>query len=116
MITLVVGTVILALTYGAFWHKQPARRQNDEGGDGPFPLGRSVNRALEWLVLMPRLSNAAERKAPILVSEQSAMPEGHTEFLRPMLRDVRGWNPARVTRASAAPSVPTALFIESEHA
>jgi hypothetical protein len=27
MLTLMLGTVILALTYGAFWHNQPACRR-----------------------------------------------------------------------------------------
>jgi hypothetical protein len=30
MLTLMLGTVMLALTYGASWHNQPARRQHDE--------------------------------------------------------------------------------------
>jgi len=119
MISLIVGTVILALTYGAFWHKQPGRGQNDDGGDHPFPFGHFVNRALEWLVLMRRLPSAAERKAPG-VSKKSARPEEQTEFLRPVLREVRGWNPERripVERAAAEPSVPAGLFnIEGEHA
>ena len=33
MLTLIVGTVILALTYGAFWHNQPAGGQERERGD-----------------------------------------------------------------------------------
>src|SRR3974377_298439 len=76
MITLMVGTVILALTCGAFWHQQPARRQNDDSGDRPFPPGHLVTCALEWLVLMRRLPSATERQAPVLVSQQSATPEG----------------------------------------
>jgi len=119
MITLMVGTVVLALTYGAFWRKQPARGQNDDDGDHPFPLGRLVNRALEWLLLMPHVPSPAERKASG-VSEKSALPEEQTEFLRPVLREVRGWNPERripVERAAAEPSVPAGLFnIEGEHA
>jgi hypothetical protein len=119
MITLIVGTVILALTYGVFWHQQPARRQNDDDEDHPFPLGHFVNRALEWLVLMRRLPSSAASQARVLVSQQSAIPEGQTEILRPVLGNVRGWNPERipVERAAAEPSVPAGLFnIEGEHA
>ena len=33
MLTLIVGTVILALVYGASWHDQPAGGQDRERGD-----------------------------------------------------------------------------------
>ena len=39
MLILIFGAVILDLTYGAFWHNQPARRQNAQRADPAFRLG-----------------------------------------------------------------------------
>jgi len=36
MLTLMFGTVILGLIYGAFWHNQPARGPAYEKGDHEF--------------------------------------------------------------------------------
>lgn len=33
MLTLIVATLILALTYGIFWHNRPASDRDREGGD-----------------------------------------------------------------------------------
>ena len=73
MSTHIIATVILAVTYGAFWHDQPARPPNDQRRDPGFRLGRLVNRALEWLVLMPHLSNPAEKKESVFLNGK-----GHT--------------------------------------
>jgi hypothetical protein len=75
MLTLILGTVILALTFGAFWQNQPARGPNNERGEPGFRLGRLVNRALEWLVLMPHLSNPAETKEPSFLTGKCVMPD-----------------------------------------
>jgi hypothetical protein len=97
VLTLIIGTLILALTYGAFWHNQPARRRNDDRGEPRFPLGSLVNRALEWLVLMPHVSNPVEKKEPFFLSGKSVMPDRQTEFFRLVLRALRGLNPRRRT-------------------
>ena len=44
MIPLLIGTVILILTYGAFWHNQPARQPEDHGVE---PVA-SNRRGLSW--------------------------------------------------------------------
>jgi hypothetical protein len=41
MFTIMVATVILALTYGAFWHNQPARAQDHEQGDNTERSGET---------------------------------------------------------------------------
>ena len=112
MLTLMLGTVILALTYGAFWQNQPARRQNDDRGDPGFRLGSLVNRALEWLVLMPHLSNPVEKKECVSPTGKRVIPR-QTEFFRPVRRALRGWNPWRrilVDRAVVESSIPAHLF------
>ena len=76
MLTLMLSTLVLALTYGAFWCNQPARRQNDDTGDPGSRLGRLVNRVLEWLVLMPHLSNPAEKKESVFLMEKASYRRG----------------------------------------
>ena len=113
MLTPMLGTVILALTYGAFWHNQPARRQNDERGDQTFLLGRPANRALEWLLLMPHVSNPLERKKRVFLTEKGVIPAKQTEFFRPVLRALRGWNPWHrilVDQGAVPPSIPAGLI------
>jgi len=93
MLTLMLGTVILALTYGAFWHNQPARRQNNERGDDEFLFGRLVTRALEWLLLMPHVSNPLEKSGHIIRTEKGVIPVRRSELFRPVLRALRGLKP-----------------------
>jgi hypothetical protein len=112
VITFMIATVILAVTYGAFWHDQPARSPNDQSGDPGSRLGRLVNRALEWLVLMPHLSNPVEKKVGVLLVGKGGMP-CQAEFLRPRLRALRGWKPWRrilVELAAIGHSMPAHLF------
>ena len=113
MLTLMLGTVILALTYGVFWHNQPARRQNDGRGDPGFRLGRLVNRALEWLLLMPHVSNPLEMEERAFLTGKGIVPAKQTEFFRSVLRALRGLDPRRrtlVDRAVVGPSIPVHLF------
>ena len=113
MNTYMIATVILAVTYGAFWHDQPARPPNDQSGDPGSRLGRLVNRALEWLVLMPHLSNSAEKKDPVFLSGKGVIPERQIGFSRQVLRAFLAWNPWRrilVDRAGMRPSIPAHLF------
>jgi hypothetical protein len=113
MLALILGTVILALAYGALWHNQPARRQNDERGDEDFRFGRLVNHALEWLLLMPHVSNPAENKEPARISEKSAIPKRQTAFFRPVLHALRRWNHWRrllIGRAAVTPPACADLF------
>jgi hypothetical protein len=113
MLALMLGTVALAVTYGAFWHNQPARRQNDERGDQAFRLGRPANRALEWLLLMPHISNPLERKKRVLLTEKGVIPAKQTEFFRPVLRALHRLNPRRrilVDGAAMELSIPADLF------
>lgn len=63
MIALMLGTFILALTYGAFWHGEPARRQSQQREHDDSRVGRLLSRALEWLLLMPHPSYPVARKA-----------------------------------------------------
>lgn len=93
MLTLMVGTVILALIYGAFWHNRPARPQNDESESDLSWLERMVNRALEWLVLMPHVSNPLERKEYVSPAVKGVIPVRQSELFRPVLRALRGLNP-----------------------
>jgi hypothetical protein len=102
MLTLMLGTVVLAITYGAFWHNQRARRQNDERGDDDFRFGRLVNHALEL-----------ERKGRVFLAGKGVIPAKQTEFFRPVLRALRGFNPSRrilVDRAAVESSIPADLF------
>jgi len=113
MITLMLGTVILALTYGAFWHNQPARPQNDESESDLSRLGRLVNRALEWLLLMPHASNPLERKEYVSPAEKAVIPARQTEFFRPVPRALRGLSPwlrILVDRTSVKPSISADSF------
>jgi len=82
MITHLLAITFLALAYGAIWHKQPARRPDHQGGDYPFLLGSLVNRALEWLLLIPHVSSAAKKKEPVPISHNSALAKGQTQSLR----------------------------------
>jgi hypothetical protein len=112
MLTLMLGTVILSLTYGAFWHNQPARPQNGEREDQAFRLGDRVNHALEWLLLIPHDLNPLEREGRVFLVGKRVIPR-QTDFLRPVLRALRGWNPWRrilVDRAVVEPSIPAHLF------
>jgi hypothetical protein len=112
MLTLMLGTVFLALTYGSLWHKQPARPQNADRGDNAFPLGGKVNVALQWLLLMRRLPGPVESE-PVRVSEKNGIPTGQTKFFRPLLRTLCAWNPWRrilVDRAAVGPSISANRF------
>src|SRR5512138_2984839 len=77
MIALMLGTLILALTYGAFWHGEPARRQSQQREHDDSRVGRLLSRALEWLLLMPHRSYPVARKE----WPKTAIP-GETSFLR----------------------------------
>ncbi len=113
MSTHIIATVILAVTFGAFWHNQPARSPNHQRRDPGFRLGRLVNRVLEWLVLMPHLSNQAEKKDSVFLNGKGVIPERQTGFLRQVLRAPPVWNPCRqifVARAGMGPSRPPYLF------
>jgi hypothetical protein len=81
MLTLILGTLIIAMTYGAFWHNQPARPPNDQRRGHSFRLGRLVNHALEWLVLMPHVSNPAEEKNLPFLPEKLSCRTAKPPFL-----------------------------------
>src|SRR5689334_5944001 len=113
MLTLMLGTVILAVTYGAFWHNQPARPPSDQKGDAGFRLGRLVNRALEWLALMPHLSNPVEKKDPVFHAGKGVIPDREPGFFRQVLRAFLMWNPWHrilVDHAGMRPSIHADLF------
>jgi hypothetical protein len=113
MITYMIATVILVVTYGAIWHDQPARPPNDQSGDLGSRLGRLVNRALEWLVLMPHLSKPAEKKDPVFLTGKGVISERQTGFFRQVLRALLVWNPWRrilVDRGGMRPSISADLF------
>jgi len=102
MLALMFGTVVLAITYGAFWHNQPARRQNDERGDDDIQFGRLVNHSLE---LKP--------KGVVLLAGKGVLPAIQTEFFCPVLRCPRGLDPRRRTlldRAAVESPTPADLF------
>ena len=81
MIALMLGTLILALTYGAFWHGEPARRQNQERERDDSRFGRLLTRVLAWLLLMPHLSYSVEQKECVLPNGKGVEP-GQAPFLR----------------------------------
>ena len=113
MSTHIIALVILAVTYGAFWHNQSARPPNDQGRDPGFRLGRLVNRALEWLVIMPHLSDPAEKKASVFLNGKGVTPDRQTGFFRQVLRAFLVWNPRGrilVDRGGMRPSIPADLF------
>ena len=91
MLTLMFGTVVLTITYGAFWHNQPARRQNDERGDDDIQFGRLVNHSLEL-----------KRKGVVLLAGKGVQPAKQTEFVRPVLRGLRGLDLRRRTLVDCA--------------
>ena len=112
MLTLMLGTIILALTYGAFWHNQPARRQNDEKGGDDFRFGRPAKRALEWLLLMPHVSNPLEKSECLVAAGKGVIPS-QTGLFRPVVRALRGFKPWRrilMRRTGVEPSIPADLF------
>ena len=113
MITLTLGTVILALTYGAFWHNQPARRQKDDRGNRGFRPSSLVTRVLEWLVVMPHVSDRAEKTEPFFLTRKCVIPDRQTRFFRQVLRAFLGWNLwPRILgeHAEMRPSIPADLF------
>ena len=110
LLTIILGTLIITVTCSAFWHNQPARQPNDQRR-----LGGLVNRALEWLVLMPHLSNPAEKKGPALVTGV-VRQDRQTASFRPALRPLF-WKPGRRIlgdRAGTQSSAPTHLFKPQE--
>lgn len=116
MLTLILGTLIIAMTYGAFWHNQPARLLNDRKGDPGF-RGRLVNRALEWLVLMPRVSNPAEKNKPGVLIRRVVLHDTQTGFFLRAVHCLLAWNHWRrilLDRAATQSSVPTHLFKPQE--
>ncbi len=86
MLTLIFGTLILALTYGAFWHSEPAGRQTQQSRRDDSRFGRLLSRALDWLLLMPHPSYPVEQKE----WGKRAIPR-QTAFLRE-LSALRGRN------------------------
>jgi hypothetical protein len=112
MVTLMLGTVILALTYGAFWHNQPARRQNDEREGQSSRLGGLVNRAMEWLLLIPHVPNPVETEERLVLTGR-LVPARQTEFFRRVLRALRGLYPRGrnlADRSAGEASIPAELF------
>ena len=117
MLTLILGTLIIAMTYGAFWHNQPARALNDRRGGPGLRLGRLFNRALEWLVLMPRASNPAEKNKPAVLTGRVVIPDTQTGFFPRAVRGLLARNPWRrilLDRVETRSSVPTHLFKPQE--
>jgi hypothetical protein len=113
MSTHIIATVILAVTFGAFWHNQPARSPNHQRRDPGFRLGPLVNRVLEWLFLMPHFSNPAEKKKSVFLNGESVIPERQTGFFRQVLRALLvsiPWRRTLVDRAGMRPSRPAYLF------
>ena len=113
MLTLILGTCMLALTYGAFWHSQPARRRNNQTRGDDFQFGLPVNRALEWLLLIPHVSNPAENMEPILVTEERPIPKRQAVRFRAVLRAFLGrkpWHGLLITRAAVASPLHADLF------
>jgi hypothetical protein len=99
MLTLMLGSVVLALTYGAFWHNQPARRQHGEREDQAFRLGDPTL----------RVSNPIEREERIVLTGKDVVPTRETEFFRPVLQSLRGLNRRRrisVDRTAVESSIP----------
>lgn len=113
MITHIIATVILAVTFGAFWHNRPARSPNARRRYPGFRLVRVVNRVLGWPALMPRLSTPAGKKEAVFLKGKGVLPERQTGFFRQVLRAHRGLNPRRrilVDRATVESSIPATLF------
>ena len=86
MITHIVATVILALTYGAFWHNQPARGGNEAKGDPAFQLGRLLKRLSKRLLLIPHGSIPPEKKESVFLAGKGVKLERQPEFFRQVLR------------------------------
>ena len=106
MLTLMLGTVILALTYGALWHNQPARRRNDKDGEPPSPLGTLLNRSLEWLLQICHLSHPGKKQKPVVISERSPVSKRQAMRFLPMVGAFLMLNPLRrllVGRAAVRP-------------
>ncbi len=81
MLSLMLGTFILALTYAVFWHNQPARRQSYDKGCNDFRFGPVLTRVLAWLLVMPHLSYSVEQKDCVLPNGKGVEPS-QTLFLR----------------------------------
>jgi len=116
MMTHIIGMAIVAVAYGALWHMQPARRQEHDGSDHPFPFESFLNRALEWLLLIPDVSTSGEKKEPVPSSAKNALSEAQTESLRAVLRPLRvesvSSKPRRFLgeRVAVEPSISADLF------
>ncbi len=81
MLSLMLGTLILALTYAVFWDNQPARRQRDDKGGNDFRFAPVLTRALAWLLVAPHLSYSVEQKECVLPNNKGVEP-GQTPFFR----------------------------------
>jgi hypothetical protein len=116
MLALMLGTIILALTYGALWHNRPARRQNEDGGDDLFSLGRLVILALEWLALIPHVSSSLQTKESVSLAAKGAVPK-QTQVLRPVVRPRRLslWKRILSNRSAVEASMPGNLFKVKAH-
>jgi len=91
MLTLMLGTMILVLTFGVFWHDQPARRRPDDQKHLPLPFVPRVRNSIAI-----RHSQLPGGKARVLM-----MP---SRFLRPALAAVwarRLWRRILAHRAGA---------------
>jgi len=113
MLTLILGTLLTAVINGAFWHNQPARPATAQRRDRGFRLAGLLNRALEWLVLMPHVSNPAEEKEPVILSGKRVIPDRQTGLFRKVLRALLVWNPWRrilVGRGGTRRWIPAHLF------
>ncbi len=96
MLSLMLGTLVLALTYAVIWHNQPARRQSDDKGGSDFRFAPMLTRALAWLLVAPHLSYSVERKEGVLPNGKGVEP-GQTLFLRQVCA-----MPGEVTRNQSA--------------
>ncbi len=92
MIPLTIGTIILALTYGVFWHEKPAKARNDHKQTEEFRLGRRLNSILCWLLVMPPVVSPVRAD---IASETPAVSAGRLPLVRPARRALteRKWFP-----------------------
>src|SRR5215469_5621322 len=71
MFTVILGTFVMALTYGAFWHNQPARRENSNPSDNqnasglPSAAHRQGKRLLPLFVFFVGILSGPAQDAPL---------------------------------------------------
>ena len=89
MTTHIIATAILALTFGALWHNQPARRYKHDRELRNAGFAQLTIGAWKWL---QHLSVAIQRKRRVVPTGTPFKPKMQPELL-PRARALLAWDP-----------------------